>query len=192
MMNTSSPSPEKLLRYYKSFARRRRIQPQSVEDVAQEMFCQALEQEQRTGIPYYQQSKWFLFSHSMKHLWGRFKKESIGVDVRFAESVADWIDANWMNTTADGRRFLRKYKIACNEVIVEMDAHEIVEFMGAHGNVAPMNVVTNLKKHPHSRWLHDGVLYKSKKDCAERTGRAALYKAKPKLIDGTPVVMRIV
>ncbi len=186
-----APSPGNLVRYYRAFAMRRRISFENAEDVAQEMFCVALENEIRLGIPHFQQDKWFLFSRSMKRLFRHGAREKLEFSVLHAENLWDWLDSNWANTTPDGRRFLKKYRVTANQVEIDLDAWEIIDFMNAHNHVAPINVVSNLKKHPHIRWLADGKLWASKKAYAEATGREKIYRAKPKLIEGQVVEVRI-
>lgn len=185
------PADEKLQKYYQSFAARRKIPRQSVEDVAQEMFCLALETQARQGIPYWQQSKWFLFSRATKYLFKNVKYEIEFEDTIGTQRLWNWLDVNWCNTSANGRRFLKKYRVTANQKILELDAWEIIEFLNVHKNTAPLNAVTSLRNHPHTRWLVDGKLYASKREYAFSCGKEKIYKYSSREIEGELVTVRI-
>ena len=185
---TELVTPERMLKFYWNYARRKNVDFELLDDVAQEMYCLALENEKRSDIPVYCQTKKFLFFRAFNKLFSRFKKESPQdcFDEHFTNPIVVYRD-----TSSCGRRFLREYRVGCNGEEVRLNAFEIMELLSWSSNKSQLNVVQSLKKHPHNFWLSDNRLYKSKRDFAYSNGLMNSYKRNSSSIPGMAVMVKI-
>ena len=113
-------TPDQLILFYKNYTKKRIRNKQEVEDISQEMFCIALENEKKSGIPVGCQKKLFLFSRAVRRVFTKVKEESRDMqDPIHDGEIAIGYD---VSTTGNGRRTLRKYNVSVNGNVIKMDA----------------------------------------------------------------------
>lgn len=141
------------------------------EDLAQEMYLQALNAERRKGISRFNCTVKWLFCDAYKKMKSQSKitnsyDEYLYPDTTISElDFMNWISSNWLdysNLNGGRGKILKKYKLTCNDVFITLSGSEIRDLLDKKNVLlSDSNIVSNLRKKGKTHFLVNDCYFKT-------------------------------